>query len=674
MIYQKPQLLYALFAIAIPIIIHLFNLRKHKPIYFSSIRFLKEIKEENKKKSELKNILILLSRIFAISFLVLAFAKPYIPANTTKNSDDIFLYIDNSKSMDIDFGDGNLLNIAKNKAIQITQAYPSEKNFYLITNDFASKHVSNYSSEEIKLQIEKITSSTKQRSITDIISRTSNLNSSNNHLYFISDFQKNSIKISKFKESNSNPKISLIPIKNKNISNISIDSIFTLKPTFKSDKEVEIHIIISNTSKHNIEDEVLFLYLDGKQKSQQYINLLAQETKEVIFNFSIPQTKEPIICGEVRVNDSPIIFDNNLFFTITKSEKIKITEINVNNQKTAFQTLFKNDTSLFVFNSLEIENINYHMLAQQDFIILNEIEEASSGLVNVLISFIDNGGSLLLAPPLNLTNFNRYNNLLRSLNLNTINESRKNDIKINLFRTNHAIYKNVFTEALEKVNYPVSTQTYVLNKSKIISQIVGFANKEDFLVSYPLENGAKYQFSSPLNQNYNNFANHALFVPTLINIAISSILIKEPYYIIGTDKYIQTNNLNNATGVTHIKGENIDIIPTLTNKNGKQLLNHHNQITKNGFYSIINNNQEKEKIAFNYNTSESITLSLTLDELKEYIAKKNISNTTIITSTNNKIKTLIQEQEIGKEYWKIALLLSLLFFAIEIILIKLISI
>ena len=94
-------------------------------------------------------------------------------------------------------------------------------------------------------------------------------------------------------------------------------------------------------------------------------------------------------------------------------------------------------------------------------------------------------------------------------------------------------------------------------------------------------------------------------------------MIKKPYYIIGTDKYIQTNNLNNATEVTHIKGENIDIIPTLTNKNGKQILNHHNQITKNGFYSIINNNQEKEKIAFNYNTSEGITLSLTSEELKE---------------------------------------------------------
>ena len=88
MIYQNPQILYALFALAIPIIIHLFNFRKHEKIYFSSIRFLEEIKTKNRKKKNLKNILILLSRILALLFLILAFAKPYIPhnnENTTKS-------------------------------------------------------------------------------------------------------------------------------------------------------------------------------------------------------------------------------------------------------------------------------------------------------------------------------------------------------------------------------------------------------------------------------------------------------------------------------------------------------------------------------------------------------------------------------------------------------------
>ena len=72
--FQNPKLLYALLAIAIPIIIHLFNLQRNKKIYFSSIRFLKEIKQKKQQRTKLKNLLILLSRILAISFLTMAFA------------------------------------------------------------------------------------------------------------------------------------------------------------------------------------------------------------------------------------------------------------------------------------------------------------------------------------------------------------------------------------------------------------------------------------------------------------------------------------------------------------------------------------------------------------------------------------------------------------------------
>ncbi len=671
MIYQNPHLLYALFAIAIPILIHLFNFRKHKTIYFSSIRFLKEIKEENRKKSELKNLLILLSRILAIIFLVLAFAKPYIPVNNTKISNDIFLYIDNSQSMDVDFGEGNLLNSAKNKAIEISQSYPSENNFYLITNDFDPKHISSYTPDAIKLQIEKIASSSKQRSITDIISRSSSIVSNNSHLFFISDFQKNSLKIDDLKGYEIKNKISLIPIVNKNTSNISIDSLFTEGPIFTSDNEVAIHVVIINISTKNIKDEVLFLYLDNKQKSQQYINLLAEETKEIVFKFLTSNNR--FINGEIRTEDSPITFDNNLFFTLTKSEKINVTEINSASENTAFNALFGNDTALFNFTSLKLENINHNALSKQDFIILNGVTELSSGLLSTLLSFTSNGGSLLVVPAPDLTDFNTFNILLNSLAINTISSKTESELKINQFSTKHHIYKNVFTQALDKANYPISSRAYFLNNKKISTQIIGFANKQDFLSEYTLEKGTIYQFSSPLDKRYNNFTKHALFVPTLINMATSSILVNTPYYSIGSDKEISVNYSNTPTDIPHIKGNNIDIIPTLINKNGKQLLNPQNQITKNGIYSILNNNELVDKIAFNYNTSESIMSSLTSDELEDFIAKNNIENTTIISTENTGLKTIIKEQEIGKEYWKIALLLSLLFFAFEILLIKMIK-
>ena len=137
MIYQNPQILYALLALAIPIIIHLFNFRKHEKVYFSSIRFLEEIKTQNKKKRNIKNLLILLSRIFALLFLILAFAKPYIPnENNSDEKNNIFIYIDNSFSMNAISEDGRLLDIAKNTSNDVINTFPKTTKFYLLTNDF----------------------------------------------------------------------------------------------------------------------------------------------------------------------------------------------------------------------------------------------------------------------------------------------------------------------------------------------------------------------------------------------------------------------------------------------------------------------------------------------------------------------------------------------------------
>src|SRR3954469_9249095 len=98
-----PGFLVALAALSIPVIIHLFNFRRFRKIYFTNVRFLKEIKQDTKSRSRLKHLLVLFSRLLALTFLVLAFAQPFLPAKTNSaigQSRRISVYIDNSFSMD----------------------------------------------------------------------------------------------------------------------------------------------------------------------------------------------------------------------------------------------------------------------------------------------------------------------------------------------------------------------------------------------------------------------------------------------------------------------------------------------------------------------------------------------------------------------------------------------
>ncbi len=128
--------LWALFAILIPIIIHLFYFKRFKKVYFSDIRFLKEIKEETKNRNKLKNLLVLLSRILAIVFLVLAFAQPYIPSGKKqqKGTKGVSIFVDNSFSMQSLSEDVPLLEKAKKISRDIVNGYDDDVQFQILTN------------------------------------------------------------------------------------------------------------------------------------------------------------------------------------------------------------------------------------------------------------------------------------------------------------------------------------------------------------------------------------------------------------------------------------------------------------------------------------------------------------------------------------------------------------
>jgi len=667
MIYQNPYLLYALFAIVIPILIHLFNLRKHKVIYFSSLRFLKEIKTKNKKKSRLKNILILLCRILAITFLILAFAKPFVPAKNKSEKNDVFIFLDNSLSMDIDFGNGNLLNIAKKKAYEIIDSYPEDHNFYLITNSFLSKNNFPYTKDAIKSQIDNTNSNSAIKSFKDILSRVESV-SMKNHLYYISDFQKSTFLSSTINEMNVDCSVSFIIVENQDVTNISIDSVFIKEPIFDNNIEVVINVNLSNNSSQDIVDEVIFLFIDDKQKSQQLLSLLAGEKKTISFTFQT--TKKRFVNGHIQTNDSPISYDNKFYFSIPTVNKINVYSINENNDNIAFLSLFKKDSTLFNYLSNNKGNINYNLIENQNLIILNEVISLSSGLLKSMKSFTKNGGSLIIVPPSNLDNINNYNLMLNALNINLISNINTNNIKINKFISDHPIYKNVFLKSNEKINYPNSTRSYSINKRNYSSQIINYANNNEFLSSFSNGSGLIYQFSSPLDESFNNFTTHALFVPTLINIANTALQIQNIYNIINENDKVIINNEIPKNELPHIILDQIDIIPTLKINNGVLELDINNQITKNGIYSINIKDSTVNYAAYNYKNEENNTITLSINEIEEFISKNKFSNIDILSSKNKLFKSIITEKEIGKEYWKLALILSLIFFGIEIFLLK----
>ena len=195
-----PDFLFALFALAIPIIIHLFNFKKFKRVEFSNVAFLKEIKQESKSKSRLKEWLILFSRLLAITFLVLAFAQPYIPVSekqTISGDKAVSIYIDNSFSMNGTGNKGRLLDMAKQYVYKIIDSYPAGQKFQLITSDLDGNTYRSFSKETIEEQLAELDDSPNSLVIDEVLKKQENWLIEQNvkamDSYVISDFQRSSM-------------------------------------------------------------------------------------------------------------------------------------------------------------------------------------------------------------------------------------------------------------------------------------------------------------------------------------------------------------------------------------------------------------------------------------------------------------------------------------------------
>ena len=129
-----PEFLWALLINIILILIHLFNFQKYETIYFSDVSLFKNIEQKTKKRSQLKNLLILIFRILFLSSIVLAFCFPYIPnldKSTFNENAKIGIYLDNSFSMSRVNKNQSLLESAKDDLMKLVDNLPEKPNIFL---------------------------------------------------------------------------------------------------------------------------------------------------------------------------------------------------------------------------------------------------------------------------------------------------------------------------------------------------------------------------------------------------------------------------------------------------------------------------------------------------------------------------------------------------------------
>lgn len=216
--------------------------------------------------------------------------------------------------------------------------------------------------------------------------------------------------------------------------------------------------------------------------------------------------------------------------------------------------------------------------------------------------------------------------------------------------------------------YEISRQ---LQSSQLV--IMSMLNGKAFLTRESAGKGQVYLLAVPLEEQFSNFARHALFVPALYRIALLSAASDPLYYIIGRDNKIELSNTylngDNTLKIASAAGD-FEFIPGLENLNKKLNIRIYNQIQKSGQYKLLKNNEVLKGLSFNYNRKESEMKFASQIELQDFISRYSLSNTRIIADMGKPLSDAIKDMNQGTRLWKLFIILALIFLGVEIFLLR----
>jgi hypothetical protein len=681
MMFVYPAFIWALAAVTIPIIIHLFNFRRYKKVYFTNVRFLKELQHQSKSRSRLREILVLIARCLAIACLVLAFCQPVIVSDknaaiTNTGAKAISIYIDNSFSMENVNKQGPLLEIAKTKAKEIIKAFGNGDKFQIITNDFEGKHQRFNSKEDAINVVDEVKISSAVRLFSDVLKRQNEfLGSSaltNKKVYVLSDAQQTTFDLAEIKN-DTNVKVTIVPLKANEINNIYIDSCWFETPLQQKGFIQKLHAKIVNYGNTNLEIGSAKLFLNKQQIAISSFSIEANSKQEIQFTFECKN--EGANYGSIKIEDFPITFDDELFFAFNSKVNVAVCLINGKEQTidNSLATLFKGD-SLFKLNSFLEQGIDFSAFKTSDVIILNQLAEISSGLMAELLKFSERGGSIVFIPSqnTNIVSYNQGFNMVQLPNLVALDSS---NLKIDKIELASKFYAGVFEKVNDRLNLPLVNKHFKLLKTNRIDfeTILMLQNSDPLLGVAKRNNSEIYLFSSPLNEKCTNFTKHALFVPTFYQICFNSIKSVPLFYPVSSNIVITIkNDITSVDQAPHIKqvNGNLDVIPESRIVNNALSLYTQRQINLPGHFEVERNKVILLPLAFNYSRKESNLLCLSNEQLLKTIEDKSFKNITLVEETNGDIGSQILQGAEGKKLWKIFIILTLLFIAIEIALLR----
>ena len=409
MTFLNPFVLFGLAAAAIPILLHLLNLRKLKTIDFSTLRFLKELQKTSIRKLKAQQIILLILRTLIVIFSVLAFSRPTIkstlPSIGTHAKSSIIVVLDNSLSMDITDEDGNRFSKAKKLTSEILGALEEGDEMAFIPLSSLIKNRKRSFSRNfawLKEEIDHCSVNPATASLNDGLRAAQGLLDASLHvnkeIYILTDLQQqeiHSLELDSIKLFDDKTSVFLLPSlesKNSIDQNISIDTAIFISRVYAKDKPVELQTKLYNSSVTDAKGIIVSVLFNGERVAQRTVDIGAGSYINVSLQ-GIPHTTG-LIKGEIQIENDVLESDNHRYFSFIISSAPKVALIG-NQLETDFISLSIAPHASLLKSYSANQSASVHF---EDFDLLILAATLSQTEMQRIDAYIQNGGSVLFFP------------------------------------------------------------------------------------------------------------------------------------------------------------------------------------------------------------------------------------------------------------------------------------
>ena len=658
-----PNILWCLFALAIPIIIHLFNFRRHKIVYFSNTATLKTIEQENAKTKKLKYIIALIMRMLFVAGLVFAYAYPYNPEQKLKTDDAdnlVAVYIDNSMSMHSQSSEVSLIEDARALARKMVSNISPSQRFVLLTNSRQPDNEYPMNQDEMLMSIDAMQTEASPMSFNNLYENLQMIMKRNGFksasLFIYSDFQDNMMNLDGI-VADSAIQIVAMPLKSDYQQNIYIDTVWLSSPILQKDLANEINVRVVNESSKEIKGLPVNFEIDGKAVAFNTIDVPANGRNDISMQFILNENGK----GSVSINDFPITFDDAYNFTLNVRPVIKIVELSTDNGVAAIQTLFSND-SLFNYTRIDPRRIDQQYLSDCQLIIVDGDDIINETMMQSILDLAKDGCSVVLLPSNSSESFENSN-------------FSDDTLSVSMISSQHPFFDDIFVSIPNNADLPKVYKHVQINKTKFSNtlSLISLQNGTSFFTLSKIGAGNFFSFASRFDKDWTNFTENSLFVPIMYKIAMLGNQVNRLSYTIGVDKELTINDITAfSEGDIRIRDieNSFEMIPMVEFRNNRVMIRLYDELPGAGFYTINHGDEVIETTAWNNSRLESKMKFFDREKVDKLLKDKGLNVLAVVKSDDIRSNDVMEMMVRRSMMWKSFIIIALISLLIEILVLR----